>query len=84
MGGGITPVLAAVKLAVLESLLPSLTFQNGPPSCTIQQINILRTSKFRNDIFIKYVWKITLQTNIIYMLMIESLDLINFFAINFM
>jgi hypothetical protein len=30
-------VLAALKLAVLESLLPTFTFQNGPPSCKLQQ-----------------------------------------------
>lgn len=33
VGGGITPLLAADRLAVLESLLPSFTFQFGPPSC---------------------------------------------------
>jgi len=34
-GGGITPLFASFKLAVFESLLPSLTFQKGPPSCKI-------------------------------------------------
>lgn len=33
VGGGMTPLLAAERLAVFESLLPSFTFQNGPPSC---------------------------------------------------
>ena len=32
VGGGITPLLAIEKLAVLESLLPSFTSQRGPPS----------------------------------------------------
>lgn len=32
VGGGMTPLLAAEKLAVFESLLPTLTFQLGPPS----------------------------------------------------
>jgi hypothetical protein len=36
VGGGITPVLAAVKFAVLESLLPTFTFQKGPPSYKIK------------------------------------------------
>lgn len=31
-GDGSTPVLAAMKFAVLESLLPTFTFQKGPPS----------------------------------------------------
>jgi hypothetical protein len=34
-GDGITPLLASLKLAVFESLLPSLTFQRGPPSYII-------------------------------------------------
>lgn len=33
VGGGRTPLLAASRLAVLASLLPSLTAQLGPPSC---------------------------------------------------
>ena len=33
VGGGMTPLLAADKLALLESLLPSLTAHLGPPSC---------------------------------------------------
>jgi hypothetical protein len=35
VGGGMTPLLASEKLAVLESLLPTLTSQLGPPSYTI-------------------------------------------------
>nr|GMD29204.1 hypothetical protein Ccrd_000414 [Ipomoea batatas] len=36
-GLGSTPgLLAAERLAVLESLLPSLTFQFGPPSNTVE------------------------------------------------
>lgn len=32
VGGGITPLFALDKLAVFASLLPSFTFQSGPPS----------------------------------------------------
>ncbi|KAJ0622439.1 hypothetical protein HanRHA438_Chr01g0019291 [Helianthus annuus] len=32
VGGGITPLFAAEKLAVLESLLPNLTVHSGPPN----------------------------------------------------
>lgn len=33
VGGGITPLFAAARLAVFESLLPSFTSHVGPPSC---------------------------------------------------
>lgn len=35
VGGGITPELAVEKLAVVESLLPSLTLQPGPSNCLV-------------------------------------------------
>jgi len=56
VGAGITPVFAAVKLAVLESLLPTFTFQKGPPSYKIQ-LNILWENK------INILWTINYFTN---------------------
>ena len=38
VGGGMF-LLAPLKLAVVESLLPSLTSQLGPPSCTYVSIS---------------------------------------------
>lgn len=32
VGGGMTPLLAAEKLAVFESLLPNFTSHDGPPN----------------------------------------------------
>jgi hypothetical protein len=41
VGEGIN-VLAAVMLAVRESLLPSPTFQEGPPNCKRKHVHPLR------------------------------------------
>lgn len=47
VGGGMTPLLAAEKLAVFESLLPSLTSQSGPPSYNNQiQIFLVKNHTF--------------------------------------
>ena len=51
-GGGIN-ALAALLLAVLESLLPNLTFQKGPPYCnfiykrtsTLVKINLIKKTQ---------------------------------------
>lgn len=47
-GEGSNPLLASEKLAIFESLRPSLTFQNGPPSCII--ITIINTNSTRQDL----------------------------------
>lgn len=57
VGGGITPVLAAVKFAVLESLLPTFTFQNGPPSCTNKSHSKILIVKVYEDIYI-YIYMV--------------------------
>lgn len=36
IGEGMAPELAAAKLAVLESRLPSFTLHPGPPSCLVR------------------------------------------------